>query len=349
MPVAVGCTALPSLRSGITCRCKVLSRAKMSHATAFSKLMGNRRSGQCDCNGTLIDALGVCGGNCAADLNANGLCEDIEASLCGSGTYWDADESLCLSADNCPSDIDGNGYVAMGDLLIFLSDFTNECEPLGGAPGFSCGEETSHDGYSYSTVVIGEQCWFQENLRSEHYLNGDAIPGELSDVEWVGMSSGAQAVYNNDVANLAAYGRLYNWYAVDDVRGLCPSGWHVPSDEDFNTLELHLGMPASEVDDTGWRGGAQNVGGKLKEAGTTHWDLPNEGADNSSGFTALGGGIAAAYTAEYTDSLRTTASFWSSSPNSERAWYRKVYSCYPDVDRSYDDVFRGFSVRCLRD
>ena len=74
------------------------------------------------------------------------------------------------------------------------------------------------DGYTYDLVAIGDQCWFAENLRTEHYANGDAIPGELSNSEWQNTTEGAQAIYSNDASNLADYGRLYNWYAVDDAR-----------------------------------------------------------------------------------------------------------------------------------
>ena len=99
-------------------------------------------------------------------------------------------------------------------------------------------------------------------MRNEHYANGDAIPGDLSNSEWENADDtnlGAQAIYNNDVSNLADYGRLYNWYAVDDARGLCPSGWHVPTDGEFMTLEMELGMSESEANDTGWRGTDQGT------------------------------------------------------------------------------------------
>ena len=94
----------------------------------------------------------------------------------------------------------------------------------------------TYDGYTYDLVAIGDQCWFAENLRNEHYANGEAIPGDLSNGEWYSTTNGAQAIYANDASNLADYGRLYNWYAVDDARGLCPSGWHVPTDGEFMTL-----------------------------------------------------------------------------------------------------------------
>ena len=84
--------------------------------------------------------------------------------------------------------------------------------------------------------MIGDQCWFAENLRSENYENGDAIPSNLGPFDWKNTVSGASAAHDLEV-----YGRLYNWYAVDDGRGLCPSGWHVPSDGEWTVLTDHLG------------------------------------------------------------------------------------------------------------
>ena len=113
----------------------------------------------------------------------------------------------------------------------------------------------NYHGYDYATVQIGEQCWFAENLRGESYSDGEAIPTDLSDSEWAGTAEGAVSVYDGDMANLSAYGRLYNWYAVEDSRGLCPSGWHIPSDGEFIMLELELGM---SEDETQWVGLARN-------------------------------------------------------------------------------------------
>lgn len=95
---------------------------------------------------------------------------------------------------------------------------------------FTCGYSVEYDGHNDATVQIGNQCWFAENLRSTIYANGDVIPGNLSDSEWIWSDVGAQAFYDNNPSNQFAYGRLYNWYAVNDERGLCPSGWHVPTD-----------------------------------------------------------------------------------------------------------------------
>ena len=206
----------------------------------------------------------------------------------------------------------------------------------------------SFDGYDYALVAIGTQCWFRENLRSGHYENGDAILNSQDPTEWAGLSSGstgAWADYNNDANYGADYGHLYNWYAVDDARGLCPSGWHVPSDDEWKTLELHLGMPASEVHNTSWRGGTQNLGGQLKEQGTEHWYT---GGNNESGFTAFGGGYRDAGSGSF-NNVRYNGYFWSSSPSGGAAWYRVLDSINAGVDRGDVSLRGGFAIRCARD
>jgi uncharacterized protein (TIGR02145 family) len=216
-----------------------------------------------------------------------------------------------------------------------------------------CSDSTtvSFDGYDYAVVAIGTQCWFRENLRSSHYLNGETILNSQDPTEWAGLNNGsigAWADYNNDANNGAVYGHLYNWYAVDDARGLCPSGWHVPSDEEWKVLELHLGMPASEVNLSGtWRGTTQNVGGQLKEVGTEHWYSPNTGANNESGFAAFGGGYRE--TGGGFGNLRYVGYFWSASPSGGSAWSRELYSYNAGVYRNTSSRRLGFAVRCARD
>jgi uncharacterized protein (TIGR02145 family) len=196
-----------------------------------------------------------------------------------------------------------------------------------------CGTVT-FDGYSYATVVIGTQCWFSENLRSDHYLNGDAIPGDLDDAAWSTSGGGAQAYYDNDPAKLAVYGRLYNMGAVSDWRGLCPSGWHVPSDAEYLTLTDVLG-------------GTYVAGGKMKEAGYDHWDSPNAGATNSSGFTALGGGYRFQNGSFHV--MGYFGCFWSSSYYQGHGWYRELHSIAADAHRTHKHPRSGLSVRCVQD
>ena len=149
---------------------------------------------------------------------------------------------------------------------------------------------TDIDGNVYQTVQIGNQLWMAENLKVTRYKNGDAILKVTNDTEWANADSevGVYCSYGNDDNNIDTYGLLYNWYAVTDERNLAPDGWHVPDASDWRQLEMYLGISDSEVFSNGWRG--TDEGAKLKETGTTHWNSPNTGATNSSGFSALPGG-----------------------------------------------------------
>jgi uncharacterized protein (TIGR02145 family) len=205
-------------------------------------------------------------------------------------------------------------------------------------------------GYSqFKTVKIGDQVWMVENLNVDHYRNGDPIPEVKHPVEWVNLTTGAWCYYNNDPANGKIYGRLYNWYAVNDSRGLAPEGWHVPTDEEWKELEMYLGMSQSEADSKRYRG--TNKGGKLKEADTTHWESPNTDATNEIGFTALPGGYRGhSGGCGYFDSMRYNAYFWSSTERgSDSAWYRTLNYSVSEVSRNYSNKHYGFSVRCVKD
>ena len=242
---------------------------------------------------------------------------------CAEGMHWDWELEQCQNT--LPGDTNGDGCVQLNDLLDVLSAYGN-CGQV-----FSCGGGVSYQGYDYATVLIGEQCWFAENLRSENYENGDAIPAGLNDSEWSSTTSGATAVYGESASNLETYGRLFNWYAVDDSRGLCPSGWHVPTDGEWTQLTDFLGgwayagtpMKASSEDSPGWNG------------------------TNQSGFTGLPGGLR--YDVGYFDVAGGSGVWWSSSPSGSDAWFRSLGSSSTSVVR--DDVNQrfGFSVRCVRD
>jgi uncharacterized protein (TIGR02145 family) len=213
---------------------------------------------------------------------------------------------------------------------------------------------TDIDGNVYQTIRIGNQVWMKENLKVSKYRNGNSISTGLTDSQWSVTTNGAYTLYNNDVANNAIYGKLYNWYTISDARGLCPIGWHVPSDDEWKLLETILGLTASEVDAIGPRGIAQKFGGKLKsigikETGSGLWETPNIGANNSSGFSGIPGGTRYDYGA-YNDIGRyavwwTRTEFSSASP-----WYRYLF--YNDNGLGRDKLFlknTGFSVRCIKD
>ncbi|KAA3617097.1 MAG: hypothetical protein D8M58_04125 [Calditrichaeota bacterium] len=201
---------------------------------------------------------------------------------------------------------------------------------------------TDIDGNVYKTVKIGDQWWMAENLKVTHYRNGDAIPNVTDNTEWTNLTTGANCAYNNDNGNIETYGLLYNWYAVDDSRNIAPEGWHIPTDEEWKKLEIHLGMSKSEANEIDWRGAS--VGGKLKETGTSHWFSPNTGATNESEFTALPG----AYRPFF--HIGKIGYWWSSiASDSSNAWYRSLLYFRSDIRRNWLHKYFGFSIRCVKD
>lgn len=192
------------------------------------------------------------------------------------------------------------------------------------------------DGNVYRTSIIGNQEWMSENLKVTHYRDGNPIPYLTDNYEWMDTYSGAYCVYDNEPSNIGTYGNIYNWYTVDDPRGLAPEGWHVPTDDDWQELVDFLG-------------GGNVAGGKMKEAGTTHWDNPNTGATNESGFTALPGGYRS-HNNGYYSNIGIGANFWSSTEyNGDLGWARTLGYSNSEVYRHNSNKKKGFSIRCLKD
>lgn len=169
----------------------------------------------------------------------------------------------------------------------------------------------------------------------DHYHNGNPIPQVQEPKEWCALTSGARYFYYDDPANNKKYGKLYNWYAVNDPRGLAPRGWHVPTDAEWGTLVDYLG-----VNDV--------AGSNMKKTGTNHWSPPNNGATNESGFSALPDGFrddGGSY-----DGVGRYTAFWSfTEHNSYYAWFRDFYFDSSDVSRDDYNKRFGLSVRCLMD
>lgn len=187
----------------------------------------------------------------------------------------------------------------------------------------------------YSTVVIGTQEWTTKNLNVSNYRNGDPIPEVTDPTAWAALTTGAWCYYNNDPLNGSTYSKLYNWYAVNDLRGLAPEGYHIPSDNEFITVFNYLG-------------GDSVAGGSLKEAGTTHWTSPNEGATNDSGFTALPGGERAGYFVTIND----MGHWWTSTEYEVYPSYSwVVYMSYILTQVLSDAMSKnnGYSVRLIKD
>jgi uncharacterized protein (TIGR02145 family) len=198
------------------------------------------------------------------------------------------------------------------------------------------GTTLTYQGFEYNLVTIGEQCWFVENLEATSYRNGDAIQNLQNSTEWAATNAasvGAWCDYQNDDTHPHAYGHLYNWYAVNDSRGLCPNGWHVPSDGEWTQL-------------TDFLGGSDYAGTPMK---ASPQESPGWNGTNSSGFTGLPGG--GRFNNGYFDDAGNYGGYWwSSSPyGSYYAWTRRLDSYYEVVARLYSNRPYGFSVRCVWD
>ena len=195
---------------------------------------------------------------------------------------------------------------------------------------------TDVDGNVYHSITIGNQVWMVENLKTTKYKNGDIIINIAEDgIAWSNLTTGAWCYFNNDSSHNKDYGKMYNWYAVNNSSGLCPEGWHVPSDSAWTEL-------------TSFLGGTGVAGGKLKESGTSHWNSPNTNASNLSGFTALPGGLRGVGGAFSDKGL--AGNWWTStSVSTGSAWNRNLYCGSAAVNRSsYNKTF-GYSVRCIKD
>ena len=181
------------------------------------------------------------------------------------------------------------------------------------------------DGHTYDVVQIGGQCWFSENLQTTVYANGDAIPGELDNATWSGTTEGAQDIHSGDPANLTQFGRLYNWHAVQDARSICPTGWEMPSDADWNTLTAEVGP---------------NPTAQLKSA--NFWNNPSSAGTDDYGFDARPGGYR--FSSGNYFGTGTFGDYWSTTT------WRQFNSTSELASSSVGTVYaeHGFSVRCLR-
>jgi uncharacterized protein (TIGR02145 family) len=213
----------------------------------------------------------------------------------------------------------------------------------------SCGEKeeeeppdkiTDKDGNIYTSVTLGTQVWMVENLKTTKLNDGTEIPNVTDPLTWANLTTLGYGWYDNNVNTYKTlFGALYNWYAVNTGK-LCPTGWHVPTDNDVTILETYLG-------------GRDIAGGKLKETGTTHWLAPNTGATNETGFKALPGGT---YNSSgYYDQMGQVGVWWyikSSSP--EETWWFNIWSDDTKFNMFSGGTFylykvTGFSVRCIKD
>ena len=269
------------------------------------------------------------------------LCSE---DLSGDGVVGVQDLLLVLSefgcTSSCENDLNQDGSVAVDDILQLLSGFGNACEN----PTFqNCGDVILHEGYDYSTVQIGDQCWFAENCR---YLPEVSYPTDESTTVpyyYVFDYEGTDVEAAVATSNYETYGVLYNWPAVMTSE-ICPSGWHIPSDEEWQTLEIFLGMSESSAAYAGCCRGTDQ-GYQMKS--TTVWGSIGAGS-NTSGLTCLPGGFLNFVSWPW-NQLLTSGYWWTSSENNSDVWYRSLSYSSGWVYRSSSPKSLGFSARCLQD
>ena len=220
-------------------------------------------------------------------------------------------------------------------LFIFLFVLASSCKK---DPIIEYGTVTDIEGNTYKTVKTGEQEWMAENLRTSKYADGSEIPNVTDNTIWAANITGAYCDYSNNPSNSVVYGRLYNWYIASSTnpQNVCPTGWHVPTDDEWMILSEFLG-------------GSAIAGGKLKEAGTTHWAAPNTGATNETGFSSLpSGGRPNSFCC-----LGNYGYYWCSYLGGSGAW---VYGLLWEMSYSgswtgheSNPLDSGWSIRCLKD
>jgi len=250
------------------------------------------------------------------------------------------------------SDDGGKAAVANHDVLVDTEGGLN--------PDLTYGTVTDIDGNNYGTIVIGDQVWMAGNLMATRYSDGSDIPEVTGESEWAALDLDGKAW--SWYENLAEYGdtsgALYTWAAVmngvessdaipSGVQGVCPAGWHVPSDAEWKILEMYLGMSQESADNYDWRGTDEGV--QLMETGFTHWDVADSGGTNSSGFTAVPGGFRGTKGLFY--SIGQYATFWTATGqgSTDKAWYRSLFYNNDKIYRQYNFMKQGFSVRCVMD
>ena len=220
---------------------------------------------------------------------------------------------------------------------IILNSFSKEV--VSGASGTTIrkkyGKMTDIDGNVYKTIQIGKQIWMADNLRVTKYRNGNPIQQVENNQVWENLDFGAWSYYSNVSEVDLTYGKLYNWFSVNDARGLAPKGWHIPTSIEVVRLVEFLG-------------GDTEAGGLMKETGTTYWASPNEGATNSSGFSARPAGKRE-FNGDFINQNRE-AGFWTSTLNN--SFSANIFYLGYDTKSIYLSPYymtAGFSIRCIKD
>jgi uncharacterized protein (TIGR02145 family) len=226
---------------------------------------------------------------------------------------------------------DRKDYFPVIFLLVFVTSIIISCNKDDNSPD----PLKDIEGNTYKTIRIGTQTWMAENLKTTILNNGTQIPQIINSEDWRNLYTEGYCWYNNDPdANRDTYGALYNGFTVSTGE-LCPTGWHIPTREDWLTLREFLSDTI-------------NGGNSLKETGPEHWLPSNISADNSTGFSALPSGIR--YFEGTFSSINSFTSFWSGTETSQNElWYISLYSGNSGVSMHHISKKYGFSVRCVKD
>jgi uncharacterized protein (TIGR02145 family) len=282
----------------------VLTTNEISDVTLNSATTGGNISSD---GGAIITARGVCWSCDPNPISANNKTID------GKGTGNFISTITCLKANTT--------------YYIWAYATNSVGTAYGNVRSFSTEQYISDiDGNIYDAIQIGSQIWMKQNLKVTHYRNGDPIPN----ISY--SATGAYCDYHSCPDTSKTYGRLYNWYAVNDNRNIAPEGWHVASDAEWTILINYLG-------------GENVAGSKLKESGIAHWVKPNSDATNESRFTALPGGST-------NTMLGHNGHWWTATTDSnytENAWYLTMSHLYSNVNRNSYQKNAEYSVRCIKD
>jgi len=267
-----------------------------------------------------------CNGDIVYDLSEHGG-PSVEGNI--NGATWFMNIQGCTDEYACNYDEEAN----TDDGSCDYEDLCGEC----GGNNSSCEIITDIDGNEYGSVTIGNQVWMKQNLKTANYNNGDAIPTDYNADDWDNLSEGAYSTYDDNDLNKDIYGNLYNWWAANDDRGVCPVGWELPSESDWSSLVSYLG-------------GQDVAGGKLKQQGLNYWNAPNGGATNESGFSALPAGTRHSNGGLDYEYIGDMSNFWSTGTTSEANGLNYLLN----NDSGYINITGngkgwGGSIRCLKE
>jgi uncharacterized protein (TIGR02145 family) len=312
-----------------------------------------------------LDCFGIVQNNFLSENNPADNVQVIVPYFGGNGGIYNSRNILSTGVTGLNANITNGNFTTGNDNLKFL--ITGTPASFGAAVfnisigGKQCsislnvgdtGSVRDIDGNLYTSTKIGNQEWMQQNLKVGKYRNGDAIPNGLDSLNWSNTSSGAFDIYNNEAVNDSIYGKLYNWYAVADPRGLCPVGWHVPTDHDWNLLIKNLD---ADADTTCWSCSNSTIAGGImksigtKQASTGLWQEPNASAENSIGFGAHPAGLRSPTNGLY-ENMGNYSIWWSSTNAAiNNAWVLSLVYLDGTTSRGIGFNSNGLSVRCLRD